>query len=140
MAIDSRNASTMATPVAATNETINAQRVEFFIGADVLDELPAEVRQGMEDDITAWEAFTTSRDTFPMIDKAQVAQLPMPIMLLTAENTLPLHKLVNAELARLLPQANYVTIADATHEMWDDQPDACVGAILEFLQAQAARI
>ncbi len=111
--------------------------VEFFIGADVLDELPAEVRQGMEDDIAAWEAFTTSHDTFPMIDKAQVAQLPMPILLLTAANTLPLHKLVNAELARLLPQAKYVTIADATHEMWDEQPDACVDAILEFLQGQA---
>lgn len=94
----------------------------------------------MEDDIAAWEAFTTSRDTFPMIDKAQVAQLPMPILLLTAENTLPLHKLVNAELARLLPQAKYVTIADATHEMWDDQPDACAEAILAFLQAQAARV
>lgn len=110
--------------------------VEFFIGADVLDELPVEMRQGMEDDITAWEAFTTSHDTFPMIDKAQVVQLPMPILLLTAENTLSLHKLVNAELARLLPQAKYVTIADATHEMWDEQPDACAEAILAFLRAQ----
>jgi non-heme chloroperoxidase len=111
--------------------------VEFFFGPGVLDKLPAEVRQGLEDNITSWEAFTTSRDTFPMIDKAQVTALSMPILLLTAENTLPEHKLVNAELARLLPQAKYVTIADATHEMWDEQPDACVEAILEFLQAQA---
>lgn len=110
--------------------------VEFFIGADVLDELPAEVRQGMEDNITSWEAFTTSHDTFPMLDKAKVAELSMPILLLTAENTLPEHALVNAELARLLPQATYVTIADATHEMWDDQPDACVEAVLQFLQAE----
>ncbi len=110
--------------------------VEFFMGADVLDKLPAEVRQDMEDNIASWEAFTTSRDTFPMLEKAKVAALSMPILLLTAANTLPEHRLVNAELARLLPQAKYATIADATHEMWDEQPDACVQAILEFLQAQ----
>jgi pimeloyl-ACP methyl ester carboxylesterase len=110
--------------------------LEFFFGADLLDELPPEVRQGLEGNLVGWEAYTTSDDTFPMLDKAQVAQLPMPILLLTAENTLPLHKLVNAELERLLPQATYVTIPDATHEMWDEQPDACAQAILEFIQAQ----
>ena len=110
--------------------------MKFFIGEDILDQLPPEVRQPMEENLGAWEAFTTSRDTFPMIDKQRVAQLPMPVLLLAAENTGRLNKLVNAELARLLPQAKYVTIADATHEMWDDQPDACVEAVLAFLQAQ----
>ena len=114
--------------------------MKFFIGEDILDQLPPEVRQPMEENLGAWEAFTTSRDTFPMIDKQRVAQLPMPVLLLAAENTGRLNKLVNAELARLLPQAKYVTIADATHEMWDDQPAACVAAILAFLQAQAARV
>lgn len=111
--------------------------VEFFIGADVLDELPAEVRQAMDENIWGWEAFTTSRDCFPMLDKQRVAQLPMPTLLLTAANTLPVHQLVNAELARLLPQAKQVTVADATHEMWTEQPDACGEAVLGFIQTQA---
>ena len=111
--------------------------VEFFIGADVLDDLPAEVRQGMDDNLWGWEAFTTSQDCFPMLDKRRVADLPMPVLVLTAANTLPIHQLVNAELARLLPQAEQVTIADATHEMWSEQPDACGEAVLQFLQAQA---
>ncbi|RIK44642.1 MAG: hypothetical protein DCC55_01900 [Chloroflexi bacterium] len=110
--------------------------VKFFIGEDVLDELPAEVRQMLEENLSGWEAFTTSRDCFPMLDKQRVAQLPMPILLLTAANTLPIHQLINGELERLLSQATHVTISDATHEMWAEQPDACGEAVLQFLQAQ----
>jgi len=111
--------------------------IEFFIGADVLDKLPADIRQTLEENLAGWEAFTTSADCFPMLDKEQVAQLPMPILLLTAANTLPIHQDVNAELARLLPQVTQVTIPDATHEMWAEQPDACGEAVLAFLQAQS---
>lgn len=111
--------------------------LQFFIGVDVLDELPTEVRQPLEENLGGWEAFTTSHDCFPMLDKAKAAQLPMPILLLTAPHTLPLHQLVNAELVRLLPQAQHVMIGDATHEMWSEQPAACGAAVLAFLQGQA---
>jgi pimeloyl-ACP methyl ester carboxylesterase len=95
------------------------------------------VRQVLDENLSGWEAFTTSADCFPMLEKQQVAQLPMPILLLTAVNTLPIHQLVNSELVRLLPQAKHVTIADATHEMWTEQPEACGRAVLAFLQGQA---
>lgn len=111
--------------------------IKFFIGDDVLDQLPTEVRQVLEENLANWEAFTTSADCFPMLDQAQVAQLPMPILLLTGEKTLPIHQLVNDELARLLPQAKHVTIPDTTHELWTEQPEACGEAVLTFLQAQS---
>jgi pimeloyl-ACP methyl ester carboxylesterase len=111
--------------------------VEFFAGADVLDELPPEVRQELEENLAGWEAFTTSQDCFPMIDKAQVAELPMPVLLITAENTLPIHQLVNDELSRLLPQAEHALLRDATHEMLDEQPQAFAAALIEFLRKQA---
>jgi pimeloyl-ACP methyl ester carboxylesterase len=110
--------------------------LNHFLGADVLDDLPPEVRQPLEENLGGWEAFTTSHDCFPMLEKERVAQLPMPILLLGGANTSPLNQLVNAELERLLPQAQQVTIPDATHEMWSEQPDACGEAVLHFLQAQ----
>lgn len=110
--------------------------IKFFIGDDVLDQLPAEVRQVLEENLAGWEAFTTSADCFPMLNKQQVAKLSMPILLLTAANTLPIHQLVNDELVRLLPQAKQVTLQDATHELWTEQPEACGEAVLTFLQAQ----
>lgn len=72
-----------------------------------------------------------------MIDKAQVAELPMPVLLIAAENTLPLHQLVNDELARLLPQAEHTLLHDATHEMLEEQPQAFATAVVEFLRKQA---
>jgi pimeloyl-ACP methyl ester carboxylesterase len=112
----------------------------FFIGEDVLDELPSEVRQVLEDNLGGWEAFTTSRDTFPMVDKERVAQMHFPTLLLTAENTLPLHHLVNDELERLLPLAERVIVREATHDMWAEQPEACGEAVLEFLTGQDAAL
>jgi pimeloyl-ACP methyl ester carboxylesterase len=109
----------------------------FFAGADILDDLPAEVRQTFEDNLHDWEALTTSSDAFPIIAKEQVKQMQIPTLLLTAAQTMPIHQLVNDELERLLPQGTRVTIADATHEMWTQQPEACGAAVLKFLKEQA---
>jgi non-heme chloroperoxidase len=111
--------------------------VNFFAGADILDELPAEVRQAFEDNLHDWEALTTSSDAFPMIAKEQVQQMQIPTLLLTAGKTMSIHQLVNDELECLLPQGTRVTIPDATHEMWTQQPEACGAAVLKFLEEQA---
>jgi pimeloyl-ACP methyl ester carboxylesterase len=111
--------------------------INFFAGADLLDELPPEVRQLYEENLWDWEVQTTSSDAFPMIDKEQVAQMQIPTLLLTAENTQSIQQLVNDELERLLPQGTRVTIADATHEMWAEKPEEYGAAMLAFLQAQA---
>lgn len=134
--------STFWTPVGAAfragdKELALRTSLKFFLGADVLDELPADVRQSLEENLDGWEAFTTSSDCFPMLDKQKVAQLSMPILLLTATNTLTIHQLVNSELNRLLPQAEHVTIQEATHDMWAEQPEICGEAVLQFLQAKA---
>jgi len=42
-------------------------------------------------------------------------QLPIPVLVVTGENTIPLHKLVNRELAGLLPRVKSVTITGAGH-------------------------
>ncbi len=118
---------------AGDKELALRRSVEFFIGADILDELPAEVRQPMEENLGSWEAFTTSQDCFPMVDKEQVAQLSIPILLLTAENTLSIHQLVNDELERLLPIAKRVTLPNTTHEMWAEQPEACGEVVHRFI-------
>lgn len=109
----------------------------FFAGADILDDLPAEVRQVFEDNLHDWEALTTSSDAFPMIAKERVKQMQIPTLSLTGAQTTPLQHLVNDELERLLPQGTRVTIPDATHEMWSQQPEACGAAVLQFLQEQA---
>jgi pimeloyl-ACP methyl ester carboxylesterase len=110
---------------------------ELFFGEDTLDALPPAVRQVFEDNIREWEALTTSRDAFPAVPRERVRQMDIPTLLLTAEQTLPIHQLVNDELERVLLRAQRVRLKGATHDMWSEQPEACGAAVMEFLRKQA---
>jgi pimeloyl-ACP methyl ester carboxylesterase len=107
--------------------------MQLFFGADVLDQLPAEVRQFLEANILEWEALTTSRDPFPSLARERVAQMQLPTLLLCGDATLPIQQIVNAELERVLTLGQRVTLPGATHDMWVEQPDACGAAALQFL-------
>ena len=111
--------------------------LDFFIAPGALSQIPAELRQVLEDNLREWEALTTSRDAFPILAKERVAQLPMPILLLTGDQTLPIHRLVNDEIERVLPKAQRVRLPEATHDMWNEQPEACGTAVLQFLGRHA---
>jgi non-heme chloroperoxidase len=110
----------------------------FFMGPGAYDQLPAEDRQGWQENLGEWEALTTSRDAFPMLPQEQVAKLQLPTLLLTGERTLPIHQLVNAELERLLPHAQRVCISDATHGLWGQQPELCGETTLQFLRSASS--
>jgi pimeloyl-ACP methyl ester carboxylesterase len=107
--------------------------IDHFVGEGALDELPAEIRRSMEDNLGDWEALTTSRDAFPMIPKDRAARLQLPVLSITAEHTDHLMRIVNDELERILPQGRRETIVKATHEMLAEQPEACAKAALRFL-------
>jgi non-heme chloroperoxidase len=120
-------------------DKVEALRVslDFFIAPGALSQVPAEVRQFLEDNLREWEALTTSRDAFPMLAKRRVAQLLMPTLLLTGDQTLPIHRLLNDEIARVLPQAQRIRLPEATHDMWNEQPEACGAVVLQFLGKHA---
>jgi pimeloyl-ACP methyl ester carboxylesterase len=107
--------------------------MQLFFGADILEQLPPEVRQFLEANIREWEALTTSRDAFPLIAREGVAQMQLPTLLLAGGATLPIHQIVNTEIERVLTHGRRVTVPGATHDMWTEQPDACGAAALQFL-------
>lgn len=76
---------------------------------------------------------TTSRDAFPLIVRARVAQMQLPTLLLCGGATLSINQIVNAEIERVLTNARRVTLHGATHDMWAEQPDACGAVVLQFL-------
>jgi pimeloyl-ACP methyl ester carboxylesterase len=107
--------------------------LQLFYGADILDQLPPEVRQFLEANIKEWEALTTSRDAFPLLAREGVAQMQLPTLLLSGGATLPIHQIVNTEIEHVLTHGQRVTLQGATHDMWTEQPDACGAAVLQFL-------
>jgi pimeloyl-ACP methyl ester carboxylesterase len=108
----------------------------FKEGHATYDSLATEVRQEMAENIAEWRALTTSRDAFPSVDRNQMRNIKVPTLLLCGEKTVRIHQFVNDELGRLLKgnkSAKRITISQATHEMWSEQPEVCRRAVFEFL-------
>jgi non-heme chloroperoxidase len=106
--------------------------VNYFIGKGAFDQLPQEFRAVLTDNIHEWKALTTSQDALPLLRREDARRIKAPTLMLTGDRTLRIHQLVNDELEHLLSNGERVRI-DATHEMWEEQPEKCRQATLTFL-------
>lgn len=107
----------------------------FFYGEDLTEQLPDEVRTQLIDNLPEWHAISYSKNAFPPITKQEVQSLNMPVFLLSAGQTMPLLKLTNAELKRLLPNARSFHLPDGTHDYWITHPKQMRDALMSFLQS-----
>lgn len=131
----------MWTPAAQAfgrGEREEAMRIitDSFAGPGTFDRVSPSSRERLMRGSRDWEAFQQAETPFPELSRERVAALEIPALLLEAERTPAVHRIVNGELARLLPAARRVKIAGATHDMWADRPEECLAATLEFLGAQ----
>ena len=113
--------------------------VDGFGGSGRFDRLPPEGRAVAMQNSRFFKAATSSPDPFPAVPKSKVRRLRMPVLIVTGENTIPLHKFVNGELARLLPKARPVTIPQAGHGSARENPQAFNTAVQEFLETISSR-
>lgn len=107
--------------------------VDGFAGTRRFHNLSPESRVAIMQNSRFFKALTLSSDPFPNIAKARFQRLSMPILIITGANTIKLHKLVNEGLARLLPDAELVTIQNAGHGSPRENPEAFNKAVLRFL-------
>lgn len=106
--------------------------VDGFAGAGRFDKLPSEARAAAMQNSRFFKASTSSSDPFPNLSKDRVRRLRVPVLIVTGENTITLHKLVNEELARLLPKAAQAIIPNAGHGSPRENPQAFNQALLKF--------
>lgn len=110
---------------------------DYFVGEGTFRRLPDRVRDRLMRNARDWEAFTTSTDPWPWLAPADVADLRIPTLMLSADRSVPLHHFVDDLLAQTLHGVERVRIEGATHDMWADQPEACREATLDFLARRA---
>jgi pimeloyl-ACP methyl ester carboxylesterase len=117
-----------------TGDDLGAMRVlvDGFAGTRRFDNLPPDARAAVMENSRFFKVMTSSSDPFPNLSKAKVARLRIPILIITGENTIKLHKLVNEELARLLPKAEQAIIPKAGHGSPRENPQAFNEAVLKF--------
>ena len=126
---------TPATEAFKTGDDQGAMRilVDGFAGKGRFDNLPPEGRAAAMQNSRFFKANTLSSDPFKNLSKAKVARLRIPILIITGENTIKIHKLVNEELARVLPKAEQATIPKAGHGSPRENAQAFNEAVLKFL-------
>jgi pimeloyl-ACP methyl ester carboxylesterase len=107
--------------------------IDGFGGTGRFDNLPAEGRNVAMQNSRFFKAATLSSDPFPELSKEKVKRLDKPILIITGENTIELHKFVNEELARLLPKAERAIIPKAGHGSARENPQAFNDAVMKFL-------
>jgi non-heme chloroperoxidase len=107
--------------------------VDGFSGTGIFDHLTTERRAAIMQNARFFKASTLSSNTFPPLSKAKVTQLSIPILIVTGEHTITIHKLVNEELARLLPNAAQAIIPKAGHGSARENSQAFNEAVLHFL-------
>ncbi|MFL5574974.1 MAG: alpha/beta fold hydrolase [Gemmatimonadaceae bacterium] len=108
--------------------------MDYFVAPGALDRFPPRLRRRVLENARDWEAHTTSTDPFPTLDRDAVRAIAAPVLLLSGDRTLPLHRLVDAELERLLTNVRRLTVEGASHDLWADAGDACRRVTLEFLK------
>ena len=110
--------------------------IDGFAGTSRFDHLAPAMRATIMQNAAAMKALALSTDPYPAVPTGQVAQLRMPILIVTGASTIAIHRLVDDELIRLLPNAQSVTIPDAGHASPRENPTAFNAAMMAFLLGQ----
>jgi pimeloyl-ACP methyl ester carboxylesterase len=95
--------------------------------------LPPEVRSVILDNAAEWKALTMSRNAFPPLPFAAASKIDTPTLLLGGQRSLRLANVIDGEIARRLPHGQRIVLAGATHEMWNEYPEECRTAAMEFI-------
>ncbi len=115
------------------------QTLVYFAGADILDQLPPEVKTQFIVNIPEWHAIAFSPQAFPDFKKKDLKDINVPTLLLSGGQTLPMLQLTNKELKSALPNAQQYHFDEGTHDYWMTHPHQMGQAILKFLQATSKK-
>ncbi len=106
---------------------------DYFYGPGALDQIPEPERERIMGNALEMKALTMSEDAFPALSHEEIKRIKVPTLLLSGEQTLEIHRYVDRELERLLPDCERVIIPNASHEMWAEYPKECADAVRTFL-------
>ena len=103
------------------------------LGREAFARVPRERRQQMRENAAALRAALLGAG-FPPLDPDDVRRVAAPALLLTGQCSPGVLRRLTDRLGELLPDAERVEIAGASHRLHEEQPQAVARVILDFLQ------
>ena len=107
--------------------------VDGFATPGRFDALPPEARLGVMQNAGFFRMMARSQDPYPDIPRASLRQLSMPVLVITGEKTIAIHRRIDEELSRLIPRARSATIPAAGHGSPRENPQAFTEVVENFL-------
>ena len=105
-------------------------------GRRTFDALGQDTASEIMRNAPSMRALTMSSKPFPELPLADIRSLRTPALLVRGENAIRIHRRVNEELARCLPNAEEIVIAGAGHGSARENAAAFNEAVEAFLQRQ----
>ena len=102
------------------------------LGKEAYERLPEERRQQARENVNTVRAQLLGAG-FPPLSEAEVRRVTAPALLVTGERSPSYPLRLTDRLQQLLPNAERVEIARASHAMTEENPSAVNEAILDFL-------
>ncbi len=108
------------------------------LGADVYESLPAEVTEAMQANGKLLSSELMG-EGFPAFSESDARRITPPTLLITGEKSPPLLRRLTDRLQELLPNAQRVDIAGASHLMHYEKPSSVNAAVLQFIEQTPER-
>lgn len=83
--------------------------------------------------LQAMKMLALSSDEFPLLSPEQLAGLPMPVLLLSGQQTQPVHQAIFNNVCAVMPQAHHAWVDGAGHGVTREQAETFNRLALEFL-------
>lgn len=107
--------------------------LDHFVGPDGIIQIPDDVRATLMAKIKVWQAIATAPGALPSVSREQLAEITVPVLLISGAESAELLRLIDQEAERVIPGATRVVIAEGTHEVCSEQPPVCAAAIHSFI-------
>ncbi len=107
--------------------------VDGFATPGRFDALPPEARLGVMQNAGFFKMMARSQDPYPDIPRASLRRLSMPVLVITGEKTIAIHRRIDEELSRRIPRARSATIPAAGHGSPRENPQAFTEVVDNFL-------
>ncbi|HSV82622.1 MAG TPA: alpha/beta hydrolase [Ramlibacter sp.] len=90
--------------------------------------------------LRAMKMLALSSDEFPLLPPTRLAGLAMPVLLLSGEDTAPVHREIFTNVCQAMPQAECRRVAGAGHGVSREQPGVFNELVLGFLERAAGTV
>lgn len=107
--------------------------IDGFASPGRFDSLSPEAHLVVMQNAAFFKMMARSENPYPDLSRDKVWRLKMPVLVITGEKTIAIHREIDGELVRLIPRARSSTIPNAGHGSPRENPEAFTQVVENFL-------